>query len=788
MVQVFSWELPLIAIIGIGCGVLAIVAVVLAIMIYCCCCLYRAPKKPRRPNDEEARGRVSASQASPHHKPALAYHRNGSALPPAGSPGLQPQLPYSPQPPPRQLLPPAAPVGGPPRLGAPGAVAGAGAAAGVAARAAAGKPLAKWEEDLRDGLFRKYSLHEIRAATWGFSRGNFLGEGAFATVYRGVGQSGAQWAVKRSKTALPPGSSGAGDFEKEVMTISRLSHKNLVRLLGYCVEDAEHILVYEYVPAGTLSTALARKGPPYLTFKERLIIALGTAEGLQYLHTAAVPPVIHRDIKPDNILLDARMRAKVADFGLLKFILEGKEGAVTGEMESLYTRVAGTPGYLDPEYHCTAKVTVKGDVYSFGVLLLVLFTGQRAIIAPSSLMSLGAGSAGSAGAAPGQSEGGSGPGEGSHTPESRRNDSRGVAGGGSPAGSEGAEWQSGPVHISAWVGPLVQAKMVERVADPNLAGDYDRAVLLKVMQVALQCIRASSKARPDMSAVVRWLADLREQVTQQERAALAASRGEASEEGEGSEGSGFAAEKLWRAPWLLEESGEGGSAASAQGREQSAVETSMVASSVPEESYEASVEWSAVKRGDEDSAWSDVQPSEGAAVTAAAAVGGSSSRVHRPLPALSEGVEGRASLPGRTGGGCSMQESATGYASEGGSGAAVGSAGAYGMGDRSASALNVATEAEAAAAAAATAAAGRQGRARATGTAAGTPVAVQPTAYASARTPLSPRAAAAPPGTGTVARLPAMSGAAGFATGYYDSGVLAAPTLPHTEQSEVTPR
>ncbi|CAI5483958.1 unnamed protein product [Closterium sp. Yama58-4] len=547
----------------------------------------------------------------------------------------------------------------------------AGAAAGVAARAAAGKPLAKWEEDLRDGLFRKYSLDEIRAATWGFSRGNFLGEGAFATVYRGVGQSGAQWAVKRSKTALPPGSSGAGDFEKEVMTISRLSHKNLVRLLGYCVEDAEHILVYEYVPGGTLSTALARKGPPYLTFRERLSIALGTAEGLQYLHTAAVPPVIHRDIKPDNILLDARMRAKVADFGLLKYILEGKDGAVTGEMESLYTRVAGTPGYLDPEYHCTAKVTVKGDVYSFGVLLLVLFTGQRAIIAPSSLMSLGAGggSVGSAGGAPGQLDGGSRPGEGSRTPESRRSDSRGGGGGGSdgsPAqGSEGAEWQSGPVHISAWVGPLVQAKMVERVADPNLGGHYDRAVLLRVLQVALQCIRASSKARPDMSTVVRWLADLREQDAQQERAALAASCGEASEEGEGSEGSGFGAEKLWRAPWLLEESGERGSAASTQGREQSAVEPSM-ASSVPEESYEASVEWSAVKRGDEDSAWSDVQPSQGA--------------------------------------------------------------------------------------------------------------------------PLSPpavHAAAAAPSAGPVARLAASSGAAGYATGYYDSGVLPAP-LPHPQHSEVT--
>ncbi|CAI7776113.1 unnamed protein product [Closterium sp. NIES-54] len=157
----------------------------------------------------------------------------------------------------------------------------------------------------------------------------------------------------------------------QVRTVSRLSHRNLVRLLGYCSERGEQILVYEFVPNGPLSNYLyASHQGACLDFQQRLEVAIGVAEGLAYLHSSTQPAMVHRDIKPANILLDAGWQAKIADFGLVKDL--GDAGA------SVATRVVGTRGYLDPEYFSRDKVTTKADVYSFGVVLMELVTGRPA--------------------------------------------------------------------------------------------------------------------------------------------------------------------------------------------------------------------------------------------------------------------------------------------------------------------------------------------------------------------------------------------------------------------------
>ncbi|CAI7842664.1 unnamed protein product, partial [Closterium sp. NIES-53] len=180
------------------------------------------------------------------------------------------------------------------------------------------------------------------------------------------------WAIKRSRM-IAKDASESTVFETEVRTVSRLSHRNLVRLLGYCSERGEQILVYEFVPNGPLSNYLyASHQGACLDFQQRLEVAIGVAEGLAYLHSSTQPAMVHRDIKPANILLDAGWQAKIADFGLVKDL--GDAGA------SVATRVVGTRGYLDPEYFSRDKVTTKADVYSFGVVLMELVTGRPALV------------------------------------------------------------------------------------------------------------------------------------------------------------------------------------------------------------------------------------------------------------------------------------------------------------------------------------------------------------------------------------------------------------------------
>ncbi|CAB4284984.1 unnamed protein product [Prunus armeniaca] len=185
-----------------------------------------------------------------------------------------------------------------------------------------------------------------------------------------------------SSTQLGRGEEGSLQGEKEFLTeielLSRLHHRNLVSLVGYCDEEGEQMLVYEFMPNGTLRDWLCVKAKGSLSFGMRLQIALGSAKGILYLHNEANPPIFHRDIKATNILLDSNLMAKVADFGLSRLApLQDDEG--TGP-SYVSTAVRGTPGYLDPEYFLTSKLTDKSDVYSLGIVFLELLTGCAANI------------------------------------------------------------------------------------------------------------------------------------------------------------------------------------------------------------------------------------------------------------------------------------------------------------------------------------------------------------------------------------------------------------------------
>ncbi|CAA7045769.1 unnamed protein product [Microthlaspi erraticum] len=215
-------------------------------------------------------------------------------------------------------------------------------------------------------LGNTFIYEELERATDGFSEANWLGQGGFGYVYRGILRNGQEIAVKMLKAGS---SQGEREFQAEVGIISRVHHRHLVALVGYCVADAQRLLVYEFVPNNTLEFHLHGKGQPPMEWSSRLKIAVGCAKGLSYLHENCNPKIIHRDIKAANILVDFKFEAKVADFGLAKIALDTNT--------HVSTRVMGTFGYLAPEYAASGKLTEKSDVYSFGVILLELITGRR---------------------------------------------------------------------------------------------------------------------------------------------------------------------------------------------------------------------------------------------------------------------------------------------------------------------------------------------------------------------------------------------------------------------------
>ncbi|XP_076882934.1 receptor-like kinase TMK4 [Bidens hawaiensis] len=217
------------------------------------------------------------------------------------------------------------------------------------------------------------SIQVLDQVTDHFSDNNVLGRGGFGVVYKGELHDGTMIAIKRMKIDAV-GTKGMKEFQAELEVLTKVRHKHLVSFLGYCISGNERLLVYEYMSQGTLSRHLFEwreaKIPP-LSWKQRVSIALDVGRGVEYLHSLAQQSFIHRDLKPANILLNDRMRAKVADFGLVKIVFDGKY--------SVDTRWAGTFGYMPPEYAGTGRVTAKVDVYAFGVVLMELVTGRKAI-------------------------------------------------------------------------------------------------------------------------------------------------------------------------------------------------------------------------------------------------------------------------------------------------------------------------------------------------------------------------------------------------------------------------
>ncbi|XP_020090089.1 calcium/calmodulin-regulated receptor-like kinase 2 isoform X1 [Ananas comosus] len=205
----------------------------------------------------------------------------------------------------------------------------------------------------------RYSYKDIQKATKNFT--TILGQGSFGPVYKAVMPTGGVVAVK---VLASDSKQGEREFHTEVVLLSRLHHRNLVNLVGYCVDKNQRMLVYEFMSNGSLASLLYGDNPRVLSWEERLQIAHDVSHGIEYLHEGAVPPIIHRDLKSANILLDGSLRAKVADFGLSKEEVfdERKSG------------LKGTYGYMDPDYMSTNKFTKKSDVYSFGIILFELIT------------------------------------------------------------------------------------------------------------------------------------------------------------------------------------------------------------------------------------------------------------------------------------------------------------------------------------------------------------------------------------------------------------------------------
>ncbi|KAJ4965026.1 hypothetical protein NE237_016875 [Protea cynaroides] len=237
-------------------------------------------------------------------------------------------------------------------------------------------PFASWDRSQSRGRIpqlkgvRWFSFEELKKCTGGFSEDSEIGAGGFGKVYRGTVASGQQVAIKRAQQGSMQGS--GHEFKTEIEMLSRVHHKNLVCLVGFCFEQGEQILVYEYIPNGTLMGNLSGKSGILLDWMRRLQVAVGSARGLAYLHELADPPVIHRDVKSTNILLDERLNAKVSDFGLSKLMNDNGKSYVT-------TQVKGTLGYMDPEYFMTHQLTEKSDVYSFGIVMLELITARKPI-------------------------------------------------------------------------------------------------------------------------------------------------------------------------------------------------------------------------------------------------------------------------------------------------------------------------------------------------------------------------------------------------------------------------
>lgn len=293
-----------------------------------------------------------------------------------------------------------------------------------------------------------FTLKELGVITHNFSKSNFLGEGGFGPVYKGFIDDKFKPALKAQSVAVKvldlDGTQGHREWLAEVIFLGQLKHPHLVNLIGYCYEEEHRLLVYEYMERGNLENQLFKRCGPPLPWLTRLKIALGTAKGLAFLHEEE-KPVIYRDFKTSNILLDLAYNAKVSDFGLATDGPEGEKSHVT-------TAVMGTEGYAAPEYITTGHLTTMSDVFSFGVVLLELLTGRRSV------------------------------------DKSR------------PAREK---------NLVEWARPsLKDPYKLDAIMDPRLEGQYSTAGVKKVAALAYQCLSNHPKSRPTMSNVVKALEPL----------------------------------------------------------------------------------------------------------------------------------------------------------------------------------------------------------------------------------------------------------------------------------------
>ncbi|XP_050147762.1 cysteine-rich receptor-like protein kinase 10 isoform X35 [Malus sylvestris] len=225
------------------------------------------------------------------------------------------------------------------------------------------------QQDMRTAESLQFDLGTLETATNKFSEDNKLGKGGFGAVFKGMLSDGQEIAVKRlSKSS----GQGVEEFKNEVVLVAKLQHRNLVRLLGFCLEGEETLLVYEYVPNKSLDYFLfEHEKREQLDWLSRTMIIGGIARGILYLHEDSRLRVIHRDLKASNILLDSNMNPKISDFGMARMF------GVDDQTEGNTKRIVGTYGYMAPEYAMEELYSVKSDVFSFGVLLLEIITGRR---------------------------------------------------------------------------------------------------------------------------------------------------------------------------------------------------------------------------------------------------------------------------------------------------------------------------------------------------------------------------------------------------------------------------
>ncbi|XP_010438298.1 PREDICTED: probable LRR receptor-like serine/threonine-protein kinase At4g29180 [Camelina sativa] len=292
---------------------------------------------------------------------------------------------------------------------------------------------------------RRFTYNELSRITNNFNQ--VIGKGGFGIVYLGSLENGTKIAVKmindsslgKPKESLS--SRASNQFQVEAELLLTVHHRNLASFVGYCDDDRSMALIYEYMANGNLQDYLSSENAEDLSWEKRLHIAIDSAQGLEYLHDGCRPPIVHRDVKTANILLNDNLEAKIADFGLSKVFPED-------DLSHAVTTVMGTPGYIDPEHYRTFVLNEKSDVFSFGIVLLELITGQRAIIKTE---------------------------EGDN------------------------------ISVVDYVWPFFEARELDGIVDPLLRGDFSEDSAWKFVEVAMSCVRERGSSRPTMNQIVTEL-------------------------------------------------------------------------------------------------------------------------------------------------------------------------------------------------------------------------------------------------------------------------------------------